>query len=51
MAQKFAGTHGAQRYAQYRRSSPLRKGEDQQNRIYDFMQDLRGQLLQVCHRM
>ncbi|MHB1033401.1 MAG: class I SAM-dependent methyltransferase [Pirellulales bacterium] len=49
VAQEFARHMGPQRYAQYQQiGAAAHKGEDQQNCIYDFMQDLREANLLRC---
>ncbi len=47
--QEFVRHMGPQRYAEYRQITAARsKGEDHQNRIYDFMRDLREANLLRC---
>jgi len=47
--QEFVRHMGPQRYAQYQQiMAAVHKGEEQQNRIYDFMQDLREANLLRC---
>lgn len=49
VAQEFVRQMGPQRHAQYQQiMAAAHKGEDQQNRIYDFMQDLREANLLRC---
>lgn len=49
VAQEFARHMGPQRYAQYQQiGAAAHQGEEQQNRIYDFMQDLREANLLRC---